>query len=290
LALAGDSSNDLDNPYDVAIDSSGNAYVTYSLASNVWKVVSPSGTPVETQMLGNYEGTGDDDPYSVGLVPTGFGGGFAVGSDLVMFDNGIDTNPEEAVVVIDAASTGASQDYSILWRDSTTSDDFSLRGATSEYDGYAYWATTTLHSADLGGTTKYYMNRINGDGVAQRVFLDIDASLLAGSIDDTLEVNQIDGSVWTVLVMTDGSHVITRIDVANMADQGGNDYLASLTGELAIDYNVGVNSMAISPDGQYLALGAPDGQDMIYVYNLIPEPMTLVMLACGSLFLRNRKK
>ena len=42
LALAGDGSNDLDRPTGLAVDSSGNAYLTYGIVPSVWKVMDPS--------------------------------------------------------------------------------------------------------------------------------------------------------------------------------------------------------------------------------------------------------
>ncbi len=274
LALDG-SSTVFKYPADVAVDSSGAAYVTYNYAPAVWKIEDPLGAATATQILGNYGGSGDDDPECLALVPNGFGGGFAAGGDLALFDSGIDGNANEGVGIVGAASTAASPTYSALWNDGGGSSDDSLRGDASEFDGHLYFVRTVLESADLDGSSRAYVSRLDSSGTLERVFLDIDPTMVS-TLDDAMAINPVDGSLWLNVQDVHGSNPdrrnIYRVDLANAAPLSGDDYLAEVA--LAIwntGHNVGKNGMAISPDGRQLATACPDGQDRIVVYDIVSE-------------------
>ena len=288
LAMADDGSGNVDSPSGLAVDSSGNAYVSVGAAPSVWKVTDPSGTATETEMLGNYgSGTGDDDPGTIAMVPTGFGGGYTAGSDLLVFDVGLDNNDTNAVSVLDSGSTVGSPSYTTIWQEYNTTG---FRGAASSADGNVYLAHYTLATDELNGTTNAYVLRLDSAGNTERIFLDVNAADVA-KLDDAITINQTDGSLWMAIEDTDATRDIYRVDVANAVATNG-DYLASTT--LVIEDsdcgNVGVDAMAISPDGMFLALGNPSGQDSMYVYT-IPEPATVGMFAfLGIVMLWIRRK
>ena len=286
LAMAGDGSNAADSPSGLAVDSSGNAYVANGAAPSLWRVDDPSGTPTETQMLGNYgSGSGDDDPGGVSLVPNGWSG------QLALYDVGLDNNDTNAVSIVNAGSTVGSPSYTTIWQEYSANG---FRGAPSDVEGKIYLAYYTTAMDDLGGTTNAYVLRLDSAGNTERVFLDVDPDAVA-TLDDAIAINPTDGSLWMAVQNPDDSRDIYRIDVANAVATNG-DYLAETT--LAIEDsecgNVGVYSMAISPDGEFLALGDPGdavtGQDQMFVYS-IPEPSTLGLfgLLGASLYWVRRK-
>jgi len=257
------------------VDVSGTAYVVYNYTPAIWKVEDPEGVATTTQILGDYGGSGDDDPEVLAMVPTGFGGGFASGSDIALFDSGINVNENEGVGIVGAASTAASPVYTALWADNGGSNDNSLRGDASEFDGHLYFVRTTLESADLNGSARAYVSRLDSAGTLERVFLDIDPAMVS-TLDDAIAINPVDGSLWMNVQDVNGSDAdrrnIYRVDLANAASLGGGDYLAAVS--LAIwntGYNVGKNGMAISPDGRQLATACPNGQDRILVYDIVSE-------------------
>jgi len=262
-------------PADVVVDSSGTAYVAYNYAPSVWKIEDPEGAASATQLLGDYGGTGDDDPEGLAMVPTAFGGGYVAGSDLALFDSGINVNETEGAGIVGAASTAASPAYASLWDDGGGSPDDSLRGDASEFDGHLYFMRTVPETADLNGLSRAYVSRLDSAGTLERVFLDIDPSMVP-SLDDAIAINPVDGSLWLNVHDLNGSDPnrrnIYRVDLANATALGGGDYLAEVS--LSIwntGYNLGKNGMAISPDGRQLATVCPDGVDTIQIYDIVSE-------------------
>lgn len=303
LALAGDTTDNLDSPYGSAVDASGNVYVCYTGTPAVYKVVgASSGSPTETQMLKNYafklSGTGsDDDPVSIAMVPNGFGGSYEAGADILLFDNGLDNDYQEGLSVIDKDSLSTNQQFTVVWYESDGIDN-NIRGAASEFDGYAYFVRTTLLTADDGsGNYKAYINRVNADGILQNILIDVaGGTIISTALDDSITVNPVDGSVWFAIAdASSNDRYIYRLDAANASLISGNNYIASATLEITLtgtDYlNIGINDMAISPDGKLLAIGAPDDQDRIFIFNIIPEPATMTIFAFAGLFysLKRRK-
>ncbi len=272
-------------PSDVAVDAAGNAYGVGSYDPQVWRVADPSGTPVETQMLGNYGDPGDDDPYGIDMVPSGFGGGYTT-NDVMIYDGGYNDNDHNAITIIDATSTVDSPVYTTIWSEANTN---SIRVVASDYEGKLYLSHWTLDVADLDGTDRAYVLRVDSDGNTERIFLDIDASLVP-KLDDAIAINPADGSLWMNIETADSTRDVVRVDVANAAAVG-SDYLASASIVIEdLGYNVGANSMAFSPDGALLAVGAPDGQDLMYVYNIVPEPAGLVLLSVGAVMALRRRR
>jgi len=261
-------------PYDVTVDASGNAYVCYGYSSKVYKLADPLGTQVETQMLGNYAGDGDDDPDGLAMVPAGFGGGFNEGADVVLFDSGLDENVNEAIVVIDKDSTTNSPSYTTLWNANTGK---SLRMDTSEYDGKIYFTYYHPNTADLNGSNRVYIVRMDNAGSMERIFLDVPPEEVA-TLDDTLAVNPVDGSVWMGFYAAAEANIRTiyRVDVANaVLAQGASDYLAPTVRAI---YNVGLNNlakngMAISPDGTQLVVVNPNSKDMMMIFDIHAEEL-----------------
>jgi hypothetical protein len=299
LALAG-----LSSPYGTAVDASGNVYVCYTGTAAVYKITNPvSGSPTQTQMLKNYGfatsgSPSDDDPVSIGMVPNGFGGSYEAGQDLVLFDNGLDWDDREAVSVIDKTSLSTAMQYTNVWNDGDAAGagNNDIRGATSEYDGYAYFARMALLSADDGsGNAKTYINRVNADGILQNIFIDVaGGTLLSTALDDSITVNPVDGSVWFVVADESTNRYIYRIDIANASLLSSNNYLATTTLEITFtadeNMNVGINDMAISPDGKFLAVANPSGTDKLWVFNIVPEPTTLAIFTVAGLFASFRRR
>jgi hypothetical protein len=299
LALAG-----LSSPYGTTVDASGNVYVCYTGTAAVYKITNPvSGSPTTTQMLKNYGyalsgSPSDDDPVSIGMVPNGFGGSYEAGQDLVLFDNGLDWDDREAVSVIDKTSLSTAMQYTNVWNDGDAvgAGNNDIRGATSEFDGYAYFARMALLSGDDGsGNTKTYINRVNADGVLQNIFLDVaGGTLLSTALDDSITVNPVDGSVWFVVADESTNRYIYRIDIANASLLSSNNYLATATLEITFTadetMNVGINDMAISPDGKFLAVANPTGTDKLWVFNIVPEPTTLAIFTVAGLFASFRRR
>ncbi len=249
-------------PTGVAVASDGTVYVSYDGTPAVYKVENASGSQTTTRILSNYGNTSaDDDIGDIGVVKPGFGGGYAADSDIVLFDCGLDDDANSAVSVLDQ-STG---NITTLWDSGSTVN--TIRGDTSSFDGYAYFVNYDMPTADSGGgVMRKYINRINGSGVLERIFLDIDPSEVT-KIDSAVAINQADGSFW--MAVNNGTHDVYRVDVANAVPQGGNDYLADITLEIGdLGYDVPNYSMAISPDGKLLAIGWDSGVDRMYVYDI----------------------
>jgi 3',5'-nucleoside bisphosphate phosphatase len=252
-----------DLPADVAVASDGTLYVSSDQGPYLYKAENPtSGSPIETALYDdNYGGTGDDDVGNISLVQGGFGSGYEVDSDVVLFDCGLDTNANSAVSVWDQ-SAGT---VTTLWDSGSTVN--TIRGGTSSYDGYAYWAD---YSLPAGANNNPYISRINGNGVLERIFLDIDADTIGG-LDSAVAINPADGSFW--MTVNNGTRDIYRVDVANAVSQGGTDYLADITLEIAdLGYDVPHYAMAFSPDGKLLAICWDAGVDKLYIYNIVPGP------------------
>jgi 3',5'-nucleoside bisphosphate phosphatase len=252
----------LDYTTDVAVASDGTVYGSSDGTPYMYKAENPtSGSPIETVLIdGNYGGAGDDDIGNISLVPTGFGGAYEADSDIVLFDCGLDDSAISAVSVWDQ-STGT---VTTLWQDISVS---TIRGETSSFDGYAYFADYDLPA---GGTNNNpYINRIKGDGVLERIFLNIDADAI-GCLDSVVAINPADGSFW--IIVNNRTRGIYRVDVVNAVSQGGTDYLADITLEIVdLDYDFPNYAMAISPDGKMLAIGLDAGMDKMYIYNIVPE-------------------
>jgi hypothetical protein len=263
----------IDQPYDITVNpTSGTYYVCNSISARVYSVANLGTSSFSVvKMLDGYDYDGDDDPVSIDMVPTGFGGGYAEGTDIVLFDNGVNVNEDEAIFILYSTSVYTSENYALLWEDGTDTSNNDIRGATNNVDGFAYFARVEMPSDVIGTSSKCYINRIKGDGVLQRVFMSVNGETLASSnLDDAIAINPVDGSVWLVVSNYGGNSSIRgfyRVDVANATLISGSDYIATTTLEFMGEYNVGVNSMAFSPDGKLLAVGCPTSPNKIYIYS-----------------------
>jgi len=281
---------DLSQAYDVTVDADGDVYVVYTGSSSLWKVTDASGSsPVETQLLGNYgSDANDDDPASIDMVPTGFGGSYTAGEDILIFDSGLNNDTYEAVSVAESTSTLSNQLFTTIWNDNDT-DDTNIRGASSSYDGYAYIVRMTLPTATSGSGIKAYINRVKANGTLQRIFINVGGgTVISTQLDDSVAINPVDGSVWISVIDSGtgtGSRTIYRIDAANATLISGTDYMANATVEITLSstgdtYNTGVNSLAFSPDGKFLAMGVPAGRDKLYIFST--EAMTSTPVNCAD--------
>ncbi|MBN2000469.1 hypothetical protein JW935_23160, partial [candidate division KSB1 bacterium] len=192
-----------DQPADVAVALDGTVYVSSDQVAYVYKSENPlSASPTITMLLEeNYAGGGDDDIGDIAMVPSGFGGGYEADSDVILFDCGMDDNANSAVSVLDQ-STGV---VTTLWNSESTVN--TIRGDSSRVDGYAYWADYSLPAG--GSNNNPYIYRVKGDGVLERIFLNIDADSIGG-LDSAVTVNQADGSFW--MVINNGTHDVYRVD------------------------------------------------------------------------------
>jgi hypothetical protein len=246
-------------------------------------------------MLGNYGSntTADDDPASLGMVPTGFGVGTA-GQDLILFDSGVDADKNATISVVYSDSTAAAPHYTTVWNGTIAANG--LRGTVNNLDGYAYFALYTLQKANPGDGERYYINRVKGDGVLERIFLD--GSLISNSFDYAITTNPLDGSIWLALRETSSgtaTRMVYRIDTENLETLGGGDFLADISVQLTFnDTNarqIGNQNLAFSPDGKFLAVGFPagSGQDELFIYS-VPEPATIALLGFGMLSLLRKRR
>lgn len=251
------------NPSSIAIDGSGRVYVGSDLTSQVWRVDSPLASPTFTQMLGNYGAAAtDDDPTGLAWVPST--------NQVMVFDQGLDTNNPVSVTLVNAGSTAASPSFSTIWSTNPGSD-LNIKGQFSTFDNNAYIAYATIPL--VSGTAA--INRVDLAGNLQTILLNGITSTL--TLDDSVAINPIDGSVWLPINTGGTDRTYYRVDVANAALQSPGVYLANTTAEFtATGFNGGVNSTAFSPDGRWLAVAVPDGADTIYLLRtVVPEPASL---------------
>jgi WD40 repeat protein len=259
------------NPSSIAIDAGGSVYVGSDLTSQVWRVDSPTASPTFTQMLGNYGAAGtDDDPVSLGWSPTT--------NQAVVFDQGLDTNPPVSVTLVNAGSTAATPSFSTIWSTNPGSD-LNIKGQFSAFDNNAYIAYAT--SPLVSGTAAIY--RVDLAGNLQTILLDGITSAL--TLDDSIAINPLDGSVWLPINTGGTDRTYYRVDVAGAALQSPGVYLADTTAEFtATGFNGGVNSTAFSPDGRWLAVAVPDGSDTLYLLRTtVPEPASLALAGVSLL-------
>ena len=258
------------NPSSIAIDGSGSVYVGSDLTSQVWRVDSPTSSPTFTQLLGNYgAATTDDDPTSLGWSPTT--------SQVVVFDQGLDTNIPVSVSLVNAGSTAAAPSFSTIWSTNPGSD-LNIKGQFSPFDNNAYVAYATFPL--VSGTAAIY--RVDLAGNLQTILLDGVTSAL--TLDDSIAINPIDGSVWLPINTGGTNRTYYRVDVAGAALQSPGVYLADTTAEFtATGFTGGVNSTAFSPDGRWLAVAVPDGSDTIYLLQTAPEPASLALAGLAAL-------
>jgi Concanavalin A-like lectin/glucanases superfamily/K319L-like, PKD domain len=268
---------DLDNPTGMAVAPDGTVYVGYDGEPALYKVENAmSGSPTETQLLGNYRGGGDDAPSDIAMVPSGFGGGYDPASDVVIFDCGLDLSANSAISVWDD-SAGT---VTTIWESYETIN--TIRGDVSPLDGYAYFVDYTMPTIpEVDGSA--YVYRVNSSGVLERIFLNIDASEVP-YLDSAVAVNPADGSFWLLMNKGTGNHDLYRVDVANAAWQTGTDYLADIT--LEIDNWDGTDipnfAMEFSPDGKMLAMGWDQGRDRMYIYDVVSDPAVKPVPSSGS--------
>ncbi|WP_428307853.1 PEP-CTERM sorting domain-containing protein [Lacipirellula sp.] len=282
IGLQSGTANTNTNPSSLAIDSTGTVYLGRDVSPQLWRVNSPLASPTFTQMLGNYgTATTDDDPISISWVPST--------NQVMVFDQGLDTDPPVAVSLVNAGSTSASPSYTTIWT-ATPAVDNNIRGMFSTFDNYGYltYAALPLES----GLAAIY--RVDLAGNLQTFLLSGITSSL--TLDDSIAVNPLDGSVWLPINTGGTDRTYYRVDVAKAALQSPGVYLASTTAEFtATGLNGGQNSVAFSPDGKWLGIAVPDGADTIYLLQTkaaVPEPATLGLAGVallGCVAARRRK-
>src|SRR3954464_891693 len=231
IGVPSNTTNTNNNPSSIAINGSGSVFVGRDVSSAIFRVNNPTASPTTTQMLGNYgTATTDDDPISISYVPST--------NQIMIFDQGLDTDLTPAVSLMNATSTSASPSFTTIWSTTQTVDN-NIRGAYSTFDNHGYfsYADTPLE----GGTTAIY--RLTLGGTLETILLNgYTASL---SIDDGIAVNPIDGSVWLPVNTGGTTRSYLRVDTASAALQSPGVYLANVTQEFtASDLNAGQNSLA----------------------------------------------
>jgi hypothetical protein len=264
IGVPSNTTNTNNNPSSLAINGSGSVYVGRDVSSAVFRVDNPAGVPTTTQMLGNYgTATTDDDPISISYVPST--------NQVMIFDQGLDTDLTPAISLMNASSTSASPSFTTIWSSTQTVDN-NFRGVYSAVDNHGYF--TYLDTPIDTGMAAIY--RVTLGGTLETVLLNGVTTAL--TIDDSIAINPVDGSAWLPVNTGGTNRTYLRVDVANAALQSPGVYLANVTQEFtATDLNVGQNSVTFSPDGKFLALASPDGSDTLYLLATVPEPTTVAI-------------
>jgi hypothetical protein len=272
LGLQSNTGNTNANPSSITINPSGSVYVGRDVTSAVFRVDNPSTAFASTQMLGNYgAATTDDDPISISYVPST--------NQIMIFDQGLDTDLTPAISLMNASSTSASPSFTTIWSTTQTVDN-NYRGAYSAVDQHGYFAHVNPVVDTGSGLAAVY--RVSLGGTLDTILLN---GITTGlDVDDSVVINPIDGSLWLPTVTTGTDRAYLRVDVANATLQSPNVYLANVTQEFtATAFNIGQNSLAFSPDGKYLAAASPDGSDTLFIFEAIPEPTTATLVGLGML-------
>jgi hypothetical protein len=272
IGVPSNTTNTNANPSSVTINGSGSVFVGRDVSSAIFRVDNPTSGPTTTQMLGNYgTATTDDDPISISYVPST--------NQIMVFDQGLDTDLTPAVSLMNSTSTSASPSYTTIWSTTQTVDN-NIRGAYSAVDNHGYFAYADT-PVEVSGMTS--IQRLALGGTLETILLNgYTASL---TIDDGIAVNPIDGSVWLPVNTGGTTRSYLRVDAAHATLQSPGVYLANVTQEFtASDLNAGQNSLAFSPDGKFLAVANPDGSDTLYLFAAnVPEPTTIVLTIGGML-------
>ena len=261
---------------DLCVDSSGDVYVAQPWGKAgttngcVYKVTGLNGPPPPEIINMFMQRDVDADTSALDLVPAGWGGPYEAGRDLVIGDgNWLNSTTTNGVAVLDAASLSTNYTLTTMIINSDGGQIPYL--ASSDTEGVVYvFRKGGLDHADFGGADRPFVSRLYGNGTVERVFLDIDPAVL-GTLDDGLEINQMDGSLWMITTQSDNSRDLYRIDVLNAVATNG-DFVASL--DLVIDnfgYDPGINGIAISPNGTQLAVVCPTGPDTLYLYDITSD-------------------
>ncbi len=266
LGDANDSTHDFRAPNGICMDTDGAIYVDYVYKPMIYKVTDPLGSATEHQVLGNYGGGGDDDPSGVLTVPTGFGGGYVPGKDIIIVDSGIDANHQEGLAVVRTSVTDTDPETDIIWDDAVA-----YRTVPSPFDGKIYAVRIpAAYRAPLNGELRAYLLQFDASGNEKRVFLNIDPDQVF-QIDDAVDINPADGSLWMNIQDVKGpepdQRKLFRVDLAH-AVATNDDLIADV--QLVVEnvgYNIGKNGMSFSPDGSSLALASPSDQDRMLLYD-----------------------
>jgi WD40 repeat protein len=270
LGLPSNAADNNRNSSSIAVNNSGSVYVGQDVAPRIYRIDNPLGVPNQVQILGNYAGSTDDDPISISVVPST--------NQLLVFDQGLDNDLQVAVSIVEPSSTSGTPVFTTIWSDTQTVEA-NLRGTFSSFDNNAYF--TYLDTPIVSGMGAIYRLSLGGS---------LDTILLNGisaswNIDDSIAINPADGSAWLPVNTGGTDRTYYRVDLANMTLQSPGVYLANVTQEFtALAFNAGLNSVTFSPDGKVLAVGTPDGADMIYLFQTsVPEPASVALVGIAAL-------
>jgi hypothetical protein len=234
-------------------------------------------TPTLTPMLENYGLASDDDPISVSYI--------RYSSKLFVIDRSHDDDLTLAATLVDPWSTAATPSYDTVWSQTLAADE-EIHGSFSTVGQWEYLTLGTTPLVD--GLASIF--RLRTDGVLETIRLAGMTSPL--TIDDAIAVNPGDGSIWLPVNTGGTSRTYYRIGVPPADPQPSGTYLANATAELsATSLNVNDNGIVFSPDGSWLAVAAPDGEDVLYLFRTpVPEPSSWALVTLASIVASRRAR
>lgn len=293
------------DPSDVAVDANGDLYVVYDYTAGLRKITDPMGAATASDVFaGNayLGGTGDDDPFGVKVAPAGFSGSKAQPGQLLLNDKGLDANGTNAIesVVPDGSSYATMATWSTLPNCSMT-DASPDNMAVDAKNSIVYMAPVQMTST-IDGNPLTQLFTLSADGVLTAHTITMPT--VAGDLLDNIQgiaVNPLDGSIW---VADDDNYpsatyvpddAIYRIDpvtfVATLEIDFDPETDNTTQGQGLPNFNY---SMTFTPDGRYLIIGDIDASSLsanaMMVFNVVPEPTTVLLLGIGGCLLGVRRR
>lgn len=225
----------IDRPSGLVVDAAGTLWWTHDYAQSLRRLKAPWATSTWEEVVSNFGYTdGDDDPIDLCIAPAGFSGMLGSPGQIVIADRGSDDNPNNAVYLLDPATTTLGQTNLVLGSPAPTADwwKFLIDQTATGLGGDNLNGIAPLAQSGEVVTlsTDGYISAINGDGSYRTIF---PATLwqdfwTGGPAPNgiALAVDPADGRIWV------GDD--TRDQVWSIASNSGND--ASAPDQLELSF------------------------------------------------------